>query len=782
MIVCRWRMIFESSDTRFRYGSTAVGGCGDDRLMFHCAMADIDLASRPPRIALATIEDFSLGGLRVRPSLRRVEMAGEIRDLAPRVMQVLVALASARPDVLSRDRLIELCWDGRIVGDDALNRCILALRNLARTFSPEPFTIETVPRVGHRLIAATADDAPAGQWASAPSVPGWRNPSRATLSLVALAIGLIAAMAVWLTVRSAGQARAPASIAVLPFRNLSSGDPYFAEGVGEEILSQLGRQTNFRVIGRTSAAAFRNATDVRDVGRKLGVDYILEGSVLSAQGRVRVDTSLVDTGNGMRIWSHSYDRRLDDIFAIQNAIGASVAGSLERTVFRDRPLNGPLVTDGQTYSLYLHARGLLRTRQTPLAEAATDVLRQAIRRDPGYAPAWSSLAQALRLRANGHGAEAVIAATPPAIGAARRALQLAPDLAEAHGVLGMLMNYVSPEAQEHVRRAAALDPGSAENLYWLGITEQSSGHFQRSFQAFSRAAEIDPLWFGPIRELALTYVQQGRSERAKALIDRRLVSDPVTRHLLLGHIAWASNDLSEAVRQWSIAAKSDSALSEWGASFRDQALIALGLSDKPNDKNKMEDAGLMAITAPTSPEVWRAHTRNAAADYVYGEENHAAAKMMLGTGRIAELLATYDSATGLLDIRAGQPLRVDLVNVAPVVAMTLRRGGRKAEADRLLTEAEAGIRAIYARETVPNSFDADAAAVAAVRGRRDEALALLERAYKRGWRHAALDDLPRLSAEPAFETLRDLPRFRAIEQGLDAWRDREKRETAALVV
>ena len=104
------------------------------------------------RIDLAETADFDVGGLRVSPARREVSINGERRELEPRVAQVLVALAQARPDVVSRDKLIEQCWDGRIVGDDALNRCIVALRHLAREFSPQPFEIETVPRVGYALV------------------------------------------------------------------------------------------------------------------------------------------------------------------------------------------------------------------------------------------------------------------------------------------------------------------------------------------------------------------------------------------------------------------------------------------------------------------------------------------------------------------------------------------------------------------------------------------------------------------------------------------------------
>src|SRR3954451_213266 len=108
-------------------------------------MADFGPEVIASRIDLAETPDFDLGGLRVSPARREVRMDDERRELEPKVAQVLVALAAARSEVLSRDRLIEQCWDGRIVGDDALNRCIVALRHLAKQFSPEPFVIDTVP-------------------------------------------------------------------------------------------------------------------------------------------------------------------------------------------------------------------------------------------------------------------------------------------------------------------------------------------------------------------------------------------------------------------------------------------------------------------------------------------------------------------------------------------------------------------------------------------------------------------------------------------------------------
>src|SRR3954471_20120037 len=179
-----------------------------------------------PRINLAETPDFDLGGLRVSPAHREVRKDEDRRELEPKVLQVLVALATAESEVVSRDRLIEQCWDGRIVGDDALNRCIVALRHLAKQFSPEPFAIETVTRVGYCLLERSSDSTEAR-----PSRRRKRGAAvAALLALLLVAIGLAVALPRLWTAN--GQ---PASIAVLPFRNLSAGDSYFAEGISEEI-------------------------------------------------------------------------------------------------------------------------------------------------------------------------------------------------------------------------------------------------------------------------------------------------------------------------------------------------------------------------------------------------------------------------------------------------------------------------------------------------------------------------------------------------------------------
>lgn len=714
--------------------------------------------------------------MHVRPSELAVEANGERHELQPRVMQVLVALAKARPGVVSRDRLVDLCWDGRIVGDDALNRCVLALRHLAQEFSPPPFTIETVPRIGHRLVENGAI-APASEGA-APALSSkrrYRHFAAAVLVLLVLAAALLG----WQQ-RAVGPK--PVSIAVLPFRNLAPGESYFAEGVSEEIMSQLAREPAFRVAGSASSAQFAGPADPRKVGKALAVDYILEGSVRPAGDRVRINAALIRTQDGHRLWSNSFDRKLDDVLAIQRAIGQAVASGLKRNLVHspnERPING------EAYALYLNARGLIRTANPESARDALIMLRQAIRLDPGFAPAWSSLAQALELEGRTKGNEGLIAVVPQARAAARRALQLDPKLAQAHGVFAVLIDADSRQGIAHRRRAGELDPRSAEAHIWRGGAHEASGEWAEGLAAYRRAHELDPLWPIPVRAMLDLNAVMGNRTASEAIIKDEFRDDPALQNFALARVAWFSGDFSEAARRWSEAANGQS---QWASPSKlslENALYMLKLSNLPPSRPKRPAVGQSRLTpagvwmaVPPSAAEWRRRNQSSAAELVYRDENVVGAKLMLNAGRARELAATFDSPTGLLGIRKGERVGTCYLQNAAIVALALRSVGRHAEAETILGQADAAIRAAYRRGAVPLWFDEDAAGIWAVQDKSGPAVAALERGLRRGSSHSTRTDLPKLADEPALASLRGDPRFEAVRAKYEAHFSRERNEAA----
>jgi TolB-like protein/DNA-binding winged helix-turn-helix (wHTH) protein/tetratricopeptide (TPR) repeat protein len=739
-------------------------------------MADIG-ASSGTRIDLADEPDFDLGRARVQPATRGITVDGEHRELQPRVMQVLIALAKANGGVVSRDRLIEQCWDGRIVGDDALNRCVQSLRQLAREFAPEPFTIETVPRVGHRVVVP--DDKLTD---AAPS--RWKFSIR-VITAAALLLLLLAAASVFVW-RQRSIAAEPASIAVLPFRNLGTGDPYFAEGIGEEILGQLAREPHFKVAGSSSSNRFGANPDIKEVARRLDVDYVLEGSVRKQGDQVRVDAGLVRASDGIRLWSDSYDGRLDDIFAIQREIGAAIAGALQRELVRAPTLSGPLITKGEAYNLYLTARYLIRNRNRRTGPTAVDLLRDAIRIDPGYAPAWASLAEATQLQGALGDHEAFIAAVQKANRYARHAVALAPDLAEANRALGHSIGYGEPESVAHIRRAAELEPNNAENLVSLAASFNARGEFERELATYRRANEIEPLWYRTTGTWAIAIAERGNRAEAEALGRRGLLNDEANLHILIGRIGWIFADYSEAVRHWAIVARSDSP--RWAPTAQRtlyDATHAVGirtgnLVDVPGPPAGRDNWRVWMDVAP-SPTEWRNRNRDPVAAGVYRKRNLVAAKLMLNSHRWSELVATYDRPTGLFGLGPTKHVRFDQVLETPVVALALRQAGRGSEADRLLREAETAVRAAYRRGSVPFAFDVEAASVFAVRGRNEAALKALERAYQHGWRQNSGTSLRDIASEPAFRSLRGEPRFKQLQARLAAHYAREREEVLSVV-
>jgi TolB-like protein/DNA-binding winged helix-turn-helix (wHTH) protein/Tfp pilus assembly protein PilF len=737
--------------------------------------ADVVREPGASRIRLGESADFSLGGLQISPARREVTFGDESRTLEPRVMQVLVALASARPAVVSRDELAETCWGGLNVGDDAINRCIVALRHLAKDFEPQPFAIETVPRVGYALVEAPG--------AKDKRTPRWLTIRFAMIALGAILLAGIAAVG-WL--RMVQSDPTPATIAVLPFRNLSSGDSYFAEGVSDEILGQLAREPEFRVAGRTTSAEFANAKDLRQAGRSLGVDHVLEGSVRKQGNLVRVSAALVRVRDGIQLWSGSYDGQLNDIFEIERRVGEAVAGAVRRRLVRTRALAGTRVRNGKAYNHYLAARSLIKTRHPEVSGTALELLREAVKLDPGYAPAWSSLAQAMRFDAGSH--EEAIGILPDARRYAQHALKLAPDLAEAHAVLGMLLEFASPDAQAHLRRSSELDPNNSEYLIWLGLAQGMSGEFEQELQSYRRAHSLDPLWFRPIRDVTLSLAEFGERSEAEAFV-RRATNRPERQHMLLSRTAATAGDYSEAVRRSMMVERIEPAgLTNPSTLHLITIRYALGLPTEPPPRGWVRPSDQTRpirrvwMEFPPSPEEWKKRNRSRLASEVYHYENEMAAKLMLNAGRARELVATYLSDAGLLGVHRNDRVRAHQLGDVPVVALALRRAGQPQEADRLLREADRVIRTVHKRGRVPIWFDAHVAGVWAVQGRPDEALSMLERAVRRGWTHAGTTDLPVLGDEPAFSMLRNNPRFRRIAAELKAHLQREKQEIARLKV
>jgi TolB-like protein len=630
------------------------------------------------------------------------------------------------------------------------------------------------------VVAETS--APAAKLATAGTTIRWWRRWRVLAAAAGFLLLLAAGALVVPRLLDGGGADAePVSLAVLPFRNLSAGDNYFAEGLAEEILAQLARDPQFRVAGRTSSWLLKHrGSDPRDIGRRLDVDYVLEGSVRRAEDRVHIDVALVGTHDGMRLWSQAFQGSLDDIFAIQNEIGRGVAASLRRRLVNAAPVAGPLATNGEVYHLYLTARRLIRTRDPQNARTAIVLLRRAVRLDPNYAPAWSSLGEALRFdwidpEDHSEGRRYV-----------ERALALAPDLAEAHAALGLIEGS-TPRGRAHLERAVRLDPNNAEAWLWLSTARGRMFDFDGGLAAIRRAAEIDPLW-ERTNQVADAAWSQGFHAEALRHDQRLIATHPEESHreMARGRIAARSGDWSGFVLHFLRAAQLDSDV-QFDARFRvNSVLIMLGLPFDETVFAGMEASLMVSLAKDELPPLAEFLDRLESADryWRYTWINVMASRAFLNQGRSADLLVLYDRAFESFAVIETAEWDDAFELQAPLIAIALREGGRHAEAERILGLVGRRLAPACRRVRLPADFWVHCARIWAVRGNREAALTALERAAAMRWPDGFEpfpEWMPRPvpAEDPAFRSLRDEPRFQRIDARIRVHLARERRELQA---
>ncbi|MGI9233214.1 MAG: tetratricopeptide repeat protein, partial [Woeseiaceae bacterium] len=282
------------------------------------------------------------------------------------------------------------------------------------------------------------------------------------------------------------------SIAVLPFTDMSRDQDqgYFCDGVAEAILNALTMIDGLRVAARMSSFRYANLNgDMRKLGEKLGVTTILEGSVRKAGDQIRITAQLVDVNDGYHIWSQVFERKLEDIFSIQDEIASSIAASLLKTIV---PLQTKTTADVVAYDYYLRGKKFLNRFSKTDFEFARQMFYQAIERDPKFSLAWASYADCFSL-------EVMYAKPIPqfkdeARKASDRALELGPDLAEAHASAGLarLVSEDFETAEQEFRKAIELNPRLFEAYYYFARTRFHQGDMDEAAELFAKAATLNP--------------------------------------------------------------------------------------------------------------------------------------------------------------------------------------------------------------------------------------------------------------------------------------------------
>ena len=315
------------------------------------------------------------------------------------------------------------------------------------------------------------------------------------------------------------------SIAVLPFVNMSSDreNTYFADGLTEEISSRLAEVRDLKVPGRTSSFAFKSQNrDLRKIGSTLGVSNVLEGSVRKSGDRLRITAQLVRTEDGYSLWSESFDRNLDDVFAIQEEIARAISSALSVQLNLGVSEKAQRPTqDMQAYDSYLEARILITRRDTENLRRAITLLEGVVERDPTFAKAWAALAQAHALTSYYHVAPRKESLEAAEI-AARRALSIDERTDLAHAVLANVLRdrFEWLAAETEFRRALDLNSGEAETHNQYGQLLLRVGHLDEAFQHISRARELEPLGWVPASMMGLLYLIRDDLPKSAEMLDR----------------------------------------------------------------------------------------------------------------------------------------------------------------------------------------------------------------------------------------------------------------------
>ncbi|HVT14981.1 MAG TPA: winged helix-turn-helix domain-containing protein [Thermoanaerobaculia bacterium] len=490
--------------------------------------------------ASSAAADFWLGERRVRPSLNLVEGPDGVVQVEPKVMEVLLSLAGHGGRVVSKEELVREVWGGRFVSDDVVWRSVRELRRALGDDARNSVFIQTIAKRGYRLVApvgaeraSAAAASPAGSAGSPASAndahdanvvhdandansanaahdASRRRASRRARAALGVVVALIGALAAARLVLGPAGPRGgrPGSgavrvrLAVLPFANLSGdkAQDFFSDGLTEELISRLGslKPAELGVIGRTSVMAFKGrGGDAREIGRSLGVDYLLEGGVRREGERVRITAQLVSAADRTTLWSERMDLNLWGTIHLQSAVAERVASALAVRLLpgeRER-LQRAAAANPRAHDAYLRGRYLLNQGTPEGLRGSVAAFDQAVALDPGAAPALAGLADSLNLFAL-FGLSPPREAYPRAERAALRALELDPALAEAHTVLGTILfryRWRWGEAEEELRSALALNPSSAaahHDYAWLLV---SLGRFDQALAEIGEAKALEPL-------------------------------------------------------------------------------------------------------------------------------------------------------------------------------------------------------------------------------------------------------------------------------------------------
>jgi len=589
------------------------------------------------RQSVAFGEGFELD---LRP--RRLRHGSRMLKLERIPLEILFLLVERAGEVVTHDQIVDRIWgkDVFLDTDNSIRGAIRKIRQVLRDNPEQPRFIQTVTGRGYCFIAPAISRSAVG----VADLPGPEAPTAAIgaqdpvserenglqgsgLHLVdeeqelaaasvsitegarvqghrrarswlmvgaaALAVvGLVALAVLWrwrVASGLPGASQRKTVLAVLPFNDLS-GNPdeeFFSDGLTEEMIAQIGKLNRDRltVIARSSIARYRGSRlTAKEIGRELNADYLVEGSVRRSPDRVRITVELIDAKRQADLWTESYDRELKDVLAVQDSVVGSVASEIHIALTEEQKtrLANSRQTVPDAYVAYLKGRYDWNKRTGDSIEKAEQYFQQAIDRDPTYAAAYSGLADCNSGLA-WHGFKAPADALPKAYAAARKAIEIDPESAEAHASLGLVLSHrwEWAGAEAEFRRALELDPQYANTHHWYGDYLSIRGRHNEALAEAKRALELDPLnlmistWLGLRYYMARNYSAAIAQNRDSVELDPSFAA----AHLVLGEDYVQAGLHNEAVNELKRAAS----LSGDSPLYAAQVAVALAAAGRNRD-------------------------------------------------------------------------------------------------------------------------------------------------------------------------------------------------------
>lgn len=493
-------------------------------------------------------DSFRVGPWRVEPSLNTIYCNGSSVRLEPKVMQVLVCLAQHADEAVPKETLLQTVWPGTFVTDDALKHSISELRQAFEDDAREPRVIQTIPKRGYRLVAKVERVNGAGTVVGAASVrENTESEIRTALSRRGPRVGfgvVVAAAAVFVALlvakpslrrRLSGAGNIPQirSIAVLPLKNLS-GDPeqkYFAEGMTEELITDLSQISSLKVISRTSSDLYEDTRkSLPQIASELDVDAIVEGSVQRSGDRVHITAQLIYAPEDKNIWAQTYERDLQNALTLQSEVAAAIVGEVRTQVTPEERarLHAPRPVNLKALDAYLQGTYHYNRKGQGFGDEenrnAAKYFQEAITEDPGFAPAYIALASthvALLLPSTQDHVDMKAAL--------EKALSLDPASAEGHAVMATVKSddWDWSGAEEEYRRAIALGPNNLFAHLQFGYFLEGLGRVPEGMNQLRRAQELDP----NEEHLSEAFAYGGDYDRAIELKRRAVESQPDNGYL-----------------------------------------------------------------------------------------------------------------------------------------------------------------------------------------------------------------------------------------------------------